>query len=254
MGNGMNKILPGLYIGSIRDSTDIKNIEQNNITHILSIHNEAKPGKIENVNYLCFEASDLASEDLGRFFAESIDFVHSARINNGNVLVHCLAGVSRSATIVISYVMVVTCLPWYDSMNAVRAARSQVNPNFGFQRQLQNFEFTNIKTLRENLYLKYGEYNNKDDLELCKTLLEKYHKDENNLENNSNNQQQINRTLKTYPLAFNSYNLDKVKVKNNIQKTKEMRRNVTKKAEEKKDEKKAQEEKDKVFEKIFDQN
>lgn len=47
MGNGMNKILPGLYLGNIRDSTDIKQIEENKITHIISIHNEAKPGKLE---------------------------------------------------------------------------------------------------------------------------------------------------------------------------------------------------------------
>jgi hypothetical protein len=41
--------------------------------------------------------------------------------------------------------MTVTGFPWYDSMNAIRAAREQANPNFGFQRQLQNFEHTTVK-------------------------------------------------------------------------------------------------------------
>uniref|UniRef100_T1H033 Uncharacterized protein n=1 Tax=Megaselia scalaris TaxID=36166 RepID=T1H033_MEGSC len=44
MGNGMNKILPGLYIGNYRDSKDKKQLESFNITHILSIHDY--PGKL----------------------------------------------------------------------------------------------------------------------------------------------------------------------------------------------------------------
>ena len=56
-----------------------------------------------------------------------------------------LAGVSRSASLCIAYIMTITELPWYDSMNSVRGARKQANPNFGFQRQLQNFEYTAVK-------------------------------------------------------------------------------------------------------------
>jgi atypical dual specificity phosphatase len=41
--------------------------------------------------------------------------------------------------------MTISELPWYDSLNAVRAARKGANPNFGFQRQLQNFEYTTLK-------------------------------------------------------------------------------------------------------------
>ena len=43
--------------------------------------------------------------------------------------------------------MTITELPWYDSMNSVRGARKQANPNFGFQRQLQNFEYTSVKNV-----------------------------------------------------------------------------------------------------------
>ena len=56
-----------------------------------------------------------------------------------------MAGISRSATIVIAYIMTVTDLSWYSSMNAVRGARLCVNPNLGFQRQLQNYENTFLK-------------------------------------------------------------------------------------------------------------
>ncbi|CAF1035739.1 unnamed protein product [Brachionus calyciflorus] len=253
MGNGMDKILPGLYVGNIRDGCDKEQIKNNNITHILSVHEDAKPGLMENVKYLCIKAGDNASQDLKQYFIEAIDFIHSARVNNGNVLVHCLAGVSRSATLAISYVMVVTSLPWYDSMNAARAARERINPNFGFQRQLQNFEFTNIKTVREDLFLKYGPYDNSEDIALCKSLLEKYQSKQEEFSQNSNNQQQISAgTIKTYPLAFNSYNLDKEKVKNTLKVYKKKNRVVEQsEVKETDDKKEAKNEKEIIMDKIF---
>lgn len=128
-------------------------------------------------------------------------------------------------------------MPWYDSLNAVRAARKGANPNFGFQRQLQNFEFTTRKAVtwknktefsirklskflielqryfkvRENLIKKYGHYDHKDDLTHCQTLLEAYRSQQTALTssaNKSNNFQMSYTSIKTYPLAFNAYGLD----------------------------------------------
>ncbi len=142
----MNKIVPGLYLGSIKDSTDSKQLEANKITHILSIHDQvSKSDAKKDVKYLRFNARDSAQENIKRFFEESIHFIHEARLSNGNVLVHCLAGVSRSASLVIAYLMTITEMPWYDCMNVVRGAREQAGPNFGFQRQLQNFDHTSVK-------------------------------------------------------------------------------------------------------------
>uniref|UniRef100_A0ACB8EB82 Uncharacterized protein n=1 Tax=Sphaerodactylus townsendi TaxID=933632 RepID=A0ACB8EB82_9SAUR len=44
MGSGMSQIVEGLYLGNIRDSEDKENLEKHGITHILSVHNNAKPG------------------------------------------------------------------------------------------------------------------------------------------------------------------------------------------------------------------
>lgn len=55
-------------------------------------------------------------------------------------LSHSLAGVSRSVTLVVAYIMTVTKLGWSDALAAVKAARSSAAPNLGFQRQLQEFE------------------------------------------------------------------------------------------------------------------
>lgn len=53
-----------------------------------------------------------------------------------------LAGVSRSVTLVVAYIMTVTRLGWSDALAAVKAARPCAAPNVGFQRQLQEFEST----------------------------------------------------------------------------------------------------------------
>ena len=47
----MNKILPGLYLGSLRDSRDSAQLEKNNIKNIISIHEDSKEGKFK---VICF--------------------------------------------------------------------------------------------------------------------------------------------------------------------------------------------------------
>uniref|UniRef100_A0A8C0REG0 JNK pathway associated phosphatase n=1 Tax=Canis lupus familiaris TaxID=9615 RepID=A0A8C0REG0_CANLF len=154
MGNGMNKILPGLYIGNFKDARDAEQLSKNKVTHILSVHDSARPllehflsaasrpscPDSPGVKYLCIPAADSPSQNLTRHFKESIKFIHECRLRGEGCLVHCLAGVSRSVTLVIAYVMTVTDLGWEDALHTVRAGRSCANPNLGFQRQLQEFE------------------------------------------------------------------------------------------------------------------
>ncbi|XP_078544156.1 dual specificity protein phosphatase 22 [Lissotriton helveticus] len=172
MGNGMNKVLPGLFIGNFKDARDVEQLKKNNITHILSIHDSARP-MLEDLKYLCIPASDSPSQNLIRHFKESTKFIHECRLRGEGCLVHCLAGVSRSVTLVVAYVMVITDFGWEDALSAVRAARSCANPNTGFQKQLQEFEKDSLNKLRLWLKETYGE-NSLEDAEEAKNLLSKY--------------------------------------------------------------------------------
>ena len=60
------------------------------------------------------------------------------------VLFCSLAGVSRSVTVTAAYIMTVTNLGWRDTLNAIRGARNCANPNFGFQKQLQEYEMEGL--------------------------------------------------------------------------------------------------------------
>lgn len=85
-------------------------------------------------------ASDTPDQNISQYFPVCNDFIHAARLRNGNVLIHCLAGMSRSVTVAVAYIMSVTQLSWKEALKVVRTGRSVANPNLGFQVQLQEFE------------------------------------------------------------------------------------------------------------------
>ncbi|KAJ8303583.1 hypothetical protein KUTeg_019979 [Tegillarca granosa] len=174
MGNGMNKIIPGLYVGNFRDAKDEQQLKDNKITHIVAIHDNAKKLR-DDMEYLCVIASDTPDQELMQFFPQCIDFIHKARLKGGNVLIHCLAGVSRSVTIACAYIMTVTELGWRDSINAVRGARDQANPNFGFQRQLQKYETELVEKERKRIKENFEKVPCNDEEE-CRHLMIYYRK------------------------------------------------------------------------------
>ncbi|KAJ8395532.1 hypothetical protein AAFF_G00032660 [Aldrovandia affinis] len=165
MGNGINKVLPDLYLGNFKDARDREQLARNNITHILSIHDSAAP-LLQEMTYLCIPAADLPTQDLTRHFKDSITFMHESRLKGEGCLVHCLAGVSRSVTLVVAYIMTVTELGWQDALTAVRVARPCAGPNLGFLRQLQDFQSSQAVHYRQWLKEKYKEnpFNDEEDI------------------------------------------------------------------------------------------
>lgn len=63
-----------------------------------------------------------------------MSFVHSGRI-----LVHCAVGVSRSATLVLAYLMIYHRLTLVEAIKTVKDHRGII-PNRGFLRQLVNLD------------------------------------------------------------------------------------------------------------------
>ncbi|XP_032833512.1 dual specificity protein phosphatase 22 [Petromyzon marinus] len=164
MGNGMNKVLEGLYLGNIKDSADLKQLRDHNITHILSVHDAAREA-LEEMTYLCIQVSDTPSQNLTQHFKDCIQFIHKCRMEKKGCLVHCLAGVSRSVTMVVAYIMTVTSLGWEEAMVAVKTARTCANPNLGFQQQLQMFQNEQLAETRRWLRAEFGEPSPDDELE-----------------------------------------------------------------------------------------
>uniref|UniRef100_A0A667Z2N4 Dual specificity phosphatase 22 n=1 Tax=Myripristis murdjan TaxID=586833 RepID=A0A667Z2N4_9TELE len=147
-------------------------LAQYNITHILSIHDTAAP-ILEGMTYLCISAADHSKQNLVQYFRDSIAFIHESRMKGEGVLVHCVAGVSRSVTLVVAYIMTVTGRGWVESLAAVRAARPCAGPNLGFLRQLEEFENTELTQYREWWMEQYGKNSFNDDEEIVALLTRK---------------------------------------------------------------------------------
>lgn len=97
-------------------------------------------------------AADCPDQDLSQFFPVCNDFIHGARLRREcNVLIHCLAGMSRSVTICIAYIMSVSDLNWREALRVVRVGRKIANPNSGFQIQLQDFESNRLVEERRRM-------------------------------------------------------------------------------------------------------
>lgn len=71
------------------------------------------------------------------FFKNSFHFIDKNRQAGNNVLVHCRAGISRSSTIVIAYLIQKDRLSFEDALQLVRSSRPIVMPNKGFVKQLK---------------------------------------------------------------------------------------------------------------------
>eukprot|EP00483_Globobulimina_turgida_P008816 UN08834 len=85
--------------------------------------------------------SDSYLQNIKTHFIKAIAFINDAfKDENNRVLVHCFAGISRSATIIIAYLMKVQAMSYEDAFLFVKEKRDVINPNKGFVEQLQKYE------------------------------------------------------------------------------------------------------------------
>jgi dual specificity MAP kinase phosphatase len=63
-----------------------------------------------------------------------------AKADGGKILVHCQAGVSRSATVTIAYILKHSKMTVMEAYRHVKSKRVIIAPNFNFMGQLMEFE------------------------------------------------------------------------------------------------------------------
>ncbi|XP_037550421.1 dual specificity protein phosphatase 13-like [Nematolebias whitei] len=136
-----DEVWPNLFLGDMFMSHDKFGLWQLGITHVLN----AAHGKLcckgsddfygTTEKYYGVPANDLPTFDLSPFFYPAAEFIHQALTSGGKVLVHCAVGVSRSAALVLAYLMIHHHLSLLSSIHHVQQKR-WIFPNRGFLRQL----------------------------------------------------------------------------------------------------------------------
>eukprot|EP01102_Stenamoeba_stenopodia_P002096 TRINITY_DN11857_c0_g1_i1.p1 TRINITY_DN11857_c0_g1~~TRINITY_DN11857_c0_g1_i1.p1 ORF type:complete len:194 (+),score=39.36 TRINITY_DN11857_c0_g1_i1:159-740(+) len=133
------RVLDRVYLGSQDAAANLEGMLAANITHVLNVATGIKPLFEDKFIYRNVEILDLPEVAIDQYFDECFGFIDEAlKMPNGAVLVHCNAGVSRSASIVIGYVMKTKQLPYEAAHDLVKQARSQIRPNEGFVKRLKS--------------------------------------------------------------------------------------------------------------------
>ncbi|ETO17694.1 hypothetical protein RFI_19622 [Reticulomyxa filosa] len=97
---------------------------------------------LHKVEYCSIEIEDSEDVNIKEHFEQIFAFIDKAlhKAKRGRVLVHCVAGISRSSTAVIGYLMKTKGMLLYDAFEYVKQCRPTISPNFGFFHQLLQFE------------------------------------------------------------------------------------------------------------------
>ncbi|XP_010552961.1 PREDICTED: dual specificity protein phosphatase 12-like [Tarenaya hassleriana] len=101
-------------------------------------------GKDLKMTRMATPIRDMESENLLDYLDACLDFIHTSR-KEGGVLVHCFAGVSRSAAIITAYLMRTEQLSQEDALASLQQSCEHVCPNDGFLEQLKLFERMGFK-------------------------------------------------------------------------------------------------------------
>ncbi|KAJ7330207.1 hypothetical protein OS493_022729 [Desmophyllum pertusum] len=129
-----------LYLGRGEQATNGKIVSDLKLTHVINIGSEHASPFTDRIQYLNIKLDDNPSSDLKIYFSKACQFISDALSAGGCILVHCNLGVSRSSTIVISYLMKSRQWTLKVAHDFVRDRRTCIRPNRGFLQQLSDWE------------------------------------------------------------------------------------------------------------------
>ncbi|KAK3745823.1 hypothetical protein QZH41_017141 [Actinostola sp. cb2023] len=136
------EILPRLFLGSEKEASNLELLKKNEISHVLNVTHD-RPNAfahLDDFTYKNLPVEDNWKANLADLFPEAFSFIDEGRQKGKGVLIHCLAGVSRSVTVTIAYLMLSNGLTLNEAYDFVKARKSNVSPNFNFMGQLLEFE------------------------------------------------------------------------------------------------------------------
>jgi len=138
----MDKVVDGLFIGDVRAAQDLELLQQHNVTRVINVTCEV-PHFYEDCGIKYFRVpldDDISSKEAMKTALEDDNlwaFLCSSEANS--TLVHCVQGKSRSATIVIAYLMKKQNMSFEEASKWLKTKRRIVSPNSAFTAILKQF-------------------------------------------------------------------------------------------------------------------
>lgn len=134
------EIIDKLWLGNLSSASNRNEMKKNGIDTIVSAAIGVRTLYPNDFNYITVPLRDVEDEPILNYVIDILPKIHEVISRGGSVLVHCMMGVSRSATIVACYLMKYKNMNHTDVLDYMKTKRSIVNPNNGYLKSLENFE------------------------------------------------------------------------------------------------------------------
>ena len=136
-----NEILTDfLYISGYKTASTASDLQNLKITNIINCSGDLCENlSFSGIDYLTLNIRDNVSENIECLFFKCINYINEAKEKKGKVLIHCYKGVSRSVSVLISYLIFLNKWTYDEAFDFVQSKRAIANPNIGFYLQLKTF-------------------------------------------------------------------------------------------------------------------
>ena len=141
--NPIDHIIDNIYLGDFRTADNIDILKEYNITHIINCAFNLPNKYPEQITYKRLELRDETDQPIIEKLEEAYQFIKENK--DKNIFVHCVFGKSRSASVVIFYIMKEKKLNFNEAKNFVKNIRQIVEPNSGFENELNRYYEEHIK-------------------------------------------------------------------------------------------------------------
>jgi len=129
-----------LFLSSESIADDPSQVEKFNIKAIITVRFNpcelTKKGEEFNIRFFHIPINDRNDVNIKEYFENAVKFINDARDEKLSVLVHCHAGISRSATIILAYLMINEKISLGEAFKYVQSKRQIISPNLNFMGQL----------------------------------------------------------------------------------------------------------------------
>ncbi|URD92821.1 Actin-fragmin kinase, catalytic [Musa troglodytarum] len=139
-------VTDNLFIGGALAARSMYTLQYLGITHIMCLcSNEIGQSDSQYPDlfqYKNFSIGDEEDTDISNIFEEACDFIDHVECSGGKVLVHCFEGKSRSATVVLAYLMLRKGYTLSEAWNILKKVHRRAQPNDGFAKVLLDLDRT----------------------------------------------------------------------------------------------------------------
>jgi len=148
-----NRVNKYMFIGDTIQASHLPTLKRLKITHILNCAMEIEPNETHyDFEYLHLMLRDRSEQYIGEHLMDAFQYILEVMNEKGHVLIHCRQGISRSATILVAFLMWYKRISVDNAIATVASKRKMVAPNSGFMKQLRSFENHIMKTKNKRSY------------------------------------------------------------------------------------------------------